>query len=374
MDKESLYGLFKCIALALFAEKQLKAGDGMINIVIPSLVFACVIALQFFLSFFHKMRKWIGITDLAAAAVCLFFNPTVLILLFVVFITEVTDLYAEDTSFYWITACAGGIAAFIAEVDGGTLFEMILVYAVLYFSRSCIAHLIQCRETMEAQRAQIKRLEEKLQDNRQYMKTLQDTAALEERNRLAARLHDKVGHGISGSIIMLEASMLILDQDKEKAKEGISRAVAHLRDGVDDIRAALREERPVIQKLGMHEIKKLLEEFQINHDRKARLTVCGNVEMIDPEVLSCIYDNTKESLTNLLKHSDATIFELRISRKNKVTAVEYKDNGTKKVRQKELMKGLGIQAMEERTIKAGGRFFLNDRDYGFMITNIFIDH
>ncbi len=374
MEMQSMYGLFKCITLVLFAADQLEKSNGMRNGIIPLLGFACVIALQSLFFYFPKTRRWVAVMDIGTAAICLVFAPSGLLLFVLVMAAEAVDAYSDDTTFYWITICIGGLAAIITEADGMMLILVAILYASLYFIRHYVRRLVKCHQAMEEQRLMIKKLEERLKDNRQYMKTLQDTAALEERNRLATRLHDKVGHGISGSIIMLEASMLLLDLDKEKAREGINRAVLNLREGVDDIRAALREERPVTQKLGMNEIQKMLEEFQINHDKKTRLAVNGDMERIEPEVLVCIYDNAKECLTNLLKHSDATLFELKITRKNKVTAVEYKDNGSKRIDANTLVRGLGLQAMEERTIKAGGRFFIADQEFGFKITNIFIEH
>ena len=52
----------------------------------------------------------------------------------------------------------------------------------------------------------------------------------------------------------------------------------------------------------------------------------------------------------------------------KIIKVEYKDNGTGK---EAFVKGLGLEAIEERTISAGGRCFFRKDEQGFGVTNIF---
>ena len=90
--------------------------------------------------------------------------------------------------------------------------------------------------------------------------------------------------------------------------------------------------------------------------------------MISPVIWSCIHENLQECLTNLLKHSNATEFLLNIEVFKKIIKVEYKDNGTLV---ENFEKGLGLEAIEERIIRAKGRCFFNKGEKGFSVTNIF---
>ena len=163
---------------------------------------------------------------------------------------------------------------------------------------------------------------------------------------------------------------------QRKPKRGIDKAVGNLREGVDDIRAALREERPVRSELGLNEIHTLLEQFEVNHNIKTNLYQTGNADFIGVDIWQCIHENLKECLTNILKHSNATEFKLSIHVLNKVVKVEFRDNGKSASLQSSIMgtkyeKGLGLEAIEERTIKCGGRCFFEKTDSEFRITNVF---
>jgi signal transduction histidine kinase len=177
-----------------------------------------------------------------------------------------------------------------------------------------------------------------------------------------------VGHGISGSIIMLEAALLVLKNNPQKATESIEKAIGNLRAGVDEIRTALREERSDRYVLGVSDVNTLLEEFKVNYNKSVNFKTSGDLNAISFDVWTCIHDNLKECLTNVLKHSNATEFCLMIHVLNKIIRVEYKDNG-KSSEKYEI--GLGLEAIEERTQKTNGRCYFSKNENGFCITNIF---
>jgi signal transduction histidine kinase len=52
----------------------------------------------------------------------------------------------------------------------------------------------------------------------------------------------------------------------------------------------------------------------------------------------------------------------------KIIKVEYKDNGTGSGN---IEAGMGLEAIEERTVSVGGRCFITKGENGFCITNIF---
>jgi signal transduction histidine kinase len=218
------------------------------------------------------------------------------------------------------------------------------------------------------QKETISELNKKMNDIRGLTKTLKYTVSIEERNRIAARIHDQIGHGISGSIIMLEAAMLIMKDNQEKAVTSIQKAITNLREGVDEIRAALKEERAGRYQLGINDVTAILEEFKVTYNKSIILRTTGDLDFITLEVWACIHDNLKECLTNVLKHSTATEFILNIEVFKKIIKVEYKDNGKSL---ENFEKGMGLEAIEERTINVKGRCFFHKSENGFGVTNIF---
>jgi len=367
VDKTLLFFLVKIAAIGSIFMINLSDADVARN-AISALAFTCVCLLQLLL---HRVWKKNNIS-LALIAIALAagimlgmgeFLPLISLLIY-----EGIDLLVREKSKYILLCTLLGLLYFAAEPE--LIFVAITVVLVLFAISGnwALAKIDFYRKTVAAQKEEMDDLREKLSDNKRLIKTLKYTASLEERNRLAARIHDKVGHGISGSIIMLEAALLTIKTDPKQAETAIRKAAVNLREGVDDIRLSLREERPERSALGLGEIKAALQEFESMYGMQAVFKSSGRLESIGGEIWACISENLNEALTNSLKHSGASTFTLEISVMNKAIKVEYKDNGKSS---EVFEKGLGLEAIEERTIKANGRCFFEKTETGFSITNVF---
>lgn len=366
-DKALLFFLAKLAAIASVFIFY-KSDADLVFLAISALSFACVFILQLLLKrVFNSRNISLALIGAAFTAACLL-GVNVFFQLIIILVFEFLELTIHDRQKYYMLTVSVLLFYFIWNpAKSSVMITLVLLsYAVagIVFLEKIDAY----RKQTAAQKQAIEDLTAKLSDNKRLIKTLRYSASLEERNRLAARIHDKVGHGISGSIIMLEASLLTMKSDPVKAQAAVEKAVANLREGVDDIRMSLREERPERSELGMNEIQAALKEFEETYSMQAQLRQNGRIELISGEIWACIGDNLNEALTNALKHSGAACFTLEISVMNKVVKVEYRDNGKSDL---PFEKGLGLEAIEERTIKANGRCFFEKSETGFVITNIF---
>jgi len=368
MDDKSLlfFGAKEAAALSIFVFYQ-KDAD-LVFLAISALSFTCVFLLQLLLKRVFNSKNISLILISAAFFAGFYLGVTLFYPLLTILIFEFLDLSVKDNLKYYITAVAVILLYFIGTPEITAVVIAITLLACTVCGILFLQRMESYKKQILLQKQAVDDLTSKLSGNKRLIKTLRYSASLEERNRLAARIHDKVGHGISGSIIMLEASLLIMKNDPDKAQAAVEKAVANLREGVDDIRMSLREERPERSELGLNEIKKVLEEFESAYSMQTVLKQNGRLELISGETWVCIHDNLNEALTNALKHSGAACFTLEISVMNKIAKVEYRDNGKK---DGSFEKGLGLEAIEERTIKANGRCFFAKTETGFMITNIF---
>lgn len=290
--------------------------------------------------------------------------PVLLILLM-----EIIRNISEDMYFFITSCVAAGMVLLmyspVWQVAGICLILVVSLFTVLWYS----AKLVSYKELVNRQRSEIVNLNERIKDNQRLIKTIKYAATLEERNRLTARLHDKIGHNISGSILMLEASMLNMKKNPDKAADGIQKAVSNLREGVDDLRQALREERPIKSDINSSHIKLLLEEASAKHNLHTHLKTDGNLEKISLEIWQSIHDNAIELVTNVCKHSNATNFHIDIQVMESMIKVTYWDNGKC---ESSFEKGLGLEAVEERTIKCNGKCFFEAEQTGFKVTSIYL--
>jgi signal transduction histidine kinase len=368
INKPFLYLLAKVAAIISLIALNYTANVDITLLVISTLSFICIFLLELLLERTLRKNKVVIFTVCASAAACFALGITEYFPLYLILLVQLIDLTIDSKMFYYILGVAGLLSYLIFLPDLISSIMSIILLSMLLLCRIALDKLHAYKEINESQKETIAELKEKLQDVKRLMKTLKYTASIEERNRFTARIHDQIGHGISGSIIMLEASLMIIGNNPEKAAESIQKAVANLRVGVDEIRMALRDERVGTCLIGINEVKAMLEEFKLNYNKSAVLNTLGDLNMISIEKWTCIHDNLKECLTNVLKHSNATEFILNIEVFKKIIKVEYKDNGRSG---ENFEKGLGLEAMEERTVNAKGHCFFNKGANGFVVTNIF---
>lgn len=365
--KSFLYFLAKTIALFTTVSLYAKNVD-ITYAVISTLSFICVFLFEWLLNQTLKQDKLITVTLVLSIIACFILGMNELFPLFMLLVMHLCDHIIIGNRFYQILTVVFLLSLFIFTPSSLSIIIAITLVILVLYLRIILYKLLKYKDFIMQQKETIDEKEKKLHDVKSLIKTLKYTASAEERNRIAARIHDQIGHGISGSIILLEAAMLVMKDNPEKASISINKAVTNLREGVDEIRKALREERVDRYRLGINDIQANLEEFKVNYNKEVHLVTSGDLEVITFEVWTCIHDNLKECLTNVLKHSNATEFKLSIEVFKKIIKVEYKDNGKSK---DAFEKGLGLEAIEERTISAKGRCFFNKGENGFGITNIF---
>lgn len=233
----------------------------------------------------------------------------------------------------------------------------------------------------------IAELERRLGGQRRAAQSLEYTAKIAERGRLAMRLHDEVGHGISGSILLLEGAAAVMDKDASTAKDTIVRAAENLRTSADEIRRVLREEYADRADAGLSRLKNELARFGAEHPHiQTEWTAYPGAEELPPYLWACLCENMTEALTNTLRHSNANLFRVDISNKNKLLRVEFSDNGGRprvktddRTRKSGSMStnvsreegGIGLAGIEERCALCYGRCFYEKREDGFHIIMTF---
>ena len=233
-----------------------------------------------------------------------------------------------------------------------------------------------------------------LGSQRRMAKSTEHVSRLEERNRLAARIHDEIGHGMSGSILLLEGADMVMDKEPEKARETIRKVTENLRGSVEEIRKVLHEERTAGAEVSLARIENGLAEFETDHPQvRTRLDTEGDMGSVGSAVWACVYENMVEALTNVLKHSAATMFRVSLKNSGALLRVEFADNGgvQKNVRHdtertvtavpgdiKRTVPavpwqegGIGLQNMEERAAMCHGRCFFRHEPDGFHIVMTF---
>ena len=208
--------------------------------------------------------------------------------------------------------------------------------------------------------------EEKVSNFNKYLEQNEVVISLRERNIMAQKLHDHLGHRITSSIMQLEVTKETLGKNNEISMKYLLSAMENLRVGMEEIRTVLRNVKPKDRTITIENIKKLLLEFQYNSGIKTHFHLEGEVEKLGVKRLIVIEENIKEALTNTLKYSKASQINVSILIYNKVARIEIKDNGQGS---SNIKKGLGLIGMEERLEKINGNMKIDGSD-GFTLNMI----
>ncbi len=188
-------------------------------------------------------------------------------------------------------------------------------------------------------------------------------ARLEERNLVAQKLHDEIGHTLSGSTMQIEAALLLWEQSSEKSKQILQKVIANLRAGTDSIRKILKSIKPETASLNIQSLKLLVYQTQEQSGIAIDLIYSEDLVFLSMAMWQVVIINVKEALTNLMKYSQATKCSVRFEKLNKRYKVAITDNG---IGCHNIVPGMGLAGMEERVHQIGGQLIVDGAD-GFSI-------
>ena len=187
--------------------------------------------------------------------------------------------------------------------------------------------------------------------------TLEHLATSRERNRLARELHDTLAHSLSGIAVQLEAVRSIWDDDPDKARAIVGRALEDARGGLGEARRAIHAlHASSLEELGLRAALQQLGDTTSERSGIAvEVTVGDKVQDLPPELENAIYRVADEALTNVARHSDAESAGVALVRRGGRIRLEVRDDGTGFDRSAEVPDGhVGIRGMRERAEMVAG--------------------
>lgn len=243
----------------------------------------------------------------------------------------------------------------------------VLMSMYLYETKAQYLSNIELREFSRGQRYERNLLQNKLVNLEKCLEQNSVMSSLKERNFIAQKLHDYLGHRITSAVMQLEVTKETMNSDPELSKKYLVSAMDNLRQGMDEIRGVLKNFKPIDKMIGIEEVKDLLINFEYNTGIKTHLNTEGDTSRLHLKMWMAIEENLKEALTNATKYSNATEVSISILAYNKFVRIHIHDNGIGI--KSEINKNLGLRGMEERILNLGGRIEFYDKN-GFNINMI----
>jgi signal transduction histidine kinase len=228
-----------------------------------------------------------------------------------------------------------------------------------YIINNEIADIIICPETFDRS----PKNNDEIKEMKRYIAIVKEQAITRERSRFARDVHDTLGQTMTILITLLQMSKNSCLIDPVKTETRLNEALRIANEGLSEVRRSLIGLMP--ENLGglKNALLSLVSDFQ---------TAGMEIEFFMDEFgnhLNSIYHDVvyricQESLTNSLRHGNATQVNMMITFDEHLLKLVIVDDGCGCVN---LAKGLGLHGMEQRIKMLNGNIKFNYSEKGFGI-------
>jgi signal transduction histidine kinase len=268
---------------------------------------------------------------------------------------EIAKQLAPDVPFIFVTGILG------EEV----VIEMLKKGATDYVLKTRLARLVPAmnralRET--EQRRGHQKAQEKLRRSYDQLRLLTGHLQFvreEERTRIAREVHDELGQALTG--LKIDLSWI---SGKVGGDRGLQRKIKAMSADVDETIQAVRriatEMRPgVLDSLGLAAaIEWQTMDFQERTGITCEVKIEVKEAIWDREFSTICFRIFQETITNIIRHANATRVAVRLAQVDHELVLTVRDNG-RGITEKEIIhpKSIGLVGMRERVAQIGGQVF-----------------
>ncbi len=169
-------------------------------------------------------------------------------------------------------------------------------------------------------------------------------ATLNERNRIAREIHDHVGHQLSSAILQVGALRIAIPNQK-----GLETLNKTLGTAMDQIRRSVHNLYETSVELEQ-QIQSLVESFDF-----CKIHFKHNLQTIPtPNIKYALIAIVKEALSNVMKHSNASLVDITLVEHPAFYQLIVSDNGSEMPSNQS--PGIGLHSIEQRTLSLNGHF------------------
>jgi signal transduction histidine kinase len=238
------------------------------------------------------------------------------------------------------------------------------IVSFTYFNTLQFLLMILAIYSIKKQLTTRRRMEEVLHTVREQAVQLEELRVVEERNRIAADIHDTVGHTLTSAAITIEAAARSLQQEPHVAEAKLLQAREQVIQGLDEIRNSVRTIREGASQGLQTELAQLIRQVE----ETSGIKIHGIVEMespLAPIQQKVLMQAIRESLTNAMKHGGGSEVDLLLREYGHHVHLTITDNGKGAT---DIHHGSGLSIMKERIISLGGSFQVeSDPGEGFSV-------
>lgn len=202
-----------------------------------------------------------------------------------------------------------------------------------------------------------------VRENHSWMQLIQRHIEDERRN-LAHELHDEIGQSLT-AVKTLATTLVNRTRDKQPELQSTAQTIVEVSTQMyDDMHGLVRQLRPlVLDKLGLQAaLQELVAVQQARHaELRFTLAFSGDVAGVGQELAITAYRMVQESLTNVVRHAEATEASINVDVTDHKLTVSVADNGQGvRTNPDDYSERYGLIGMRERAEALGGSFHWHD--------------
>ncbi|MED1783246.1 hybrid sensor histidine kinase/response regulator transcription factor [Brevibacillus fortis] len=177
----------------------------------------------------------------------------------------------------------------------------------------------------------------------QHIKQIEELTLIEERNRLSHELHDTIGHSLTSLLVGVES---LRSSVPDSQIERVDTLVAIAQRSLDGIRKHLHQlsDAQLSQLLG-EALRELTKDFMQATGVTVNFRVIGSESLVMQEMSLCLYRCLQESLTNAVRHGQASVITVDLYFESQQLRLQIEDNGNG---MESIQFGFGLNSMAER--------------------------
>lgn len=278
------------------------------------------------------------------------------------------------TAWVWLSAILLLSArAFIAWPEPSTIFNSLLNAGAIFAA----TYLFRLRNrARELDRQRTEELHQAYQSLRTaHQQLVEATAAMaeararEERLRIAADIHDGVGHHLTSLIVGLESLELMLNDDWKAAQQYMPTLLATARVALAEVREAVHARESEDMALGREDFETLVTDTASGGHLTADMHWDANPDTWAAMVRIALYRILQESLTNVLRHArKASRVKVTVEDRDGRIQLTITDDGTMP---EPIIPGFGLRHMQTRCEALGGSLhWKTEKPAGFTVTAV----
>ena len=234
----------------------------------------------------------------------------------------------------------------------------ILTHDIIYEGKDAILSLANDITAKFEAEESLQKSNEALRDLASHLETIREN----ERSHMAREIHDELGQQLTGLKMDISWLNRKVNSQDEAVKEKMKDAIALIDKTVITVRRIATQLRPsILDDLGLiAAMEWQSEEFEKRSEIKSIFSSNVSQLKINTDVATAVFRIFQESLTNVLRHSQATEVISFFRLENNIITLFIEDNGIGfKENEIKNKKTLGLLGMKERIQLINGKYEIN---------------